>query len=403
MEPTQPASGRPGPRGDGRQRPAVLELTARASTTTRRRRSTSSACGCPATSSPAASRTRYEQQVAAGFLDEVRALLARPAGLSRTARQALGYRELLDHLEDGVALDEAVDRRRPPHAPLRPPPARVVPARPPHPLGRACARTPSRSCRPSCETSPDMHLSLTKHHGLGNDFLVAARPRRRPRRGAGPGAGACATGDRASGADGLIRARPDDEADVAHGAVQRRRQPGRDERQRHPLPRPGRRPRRGHRPELTVATDAAARTGSSVTPTEDPAVHEVRVDMGQVELEGRATEWLVPGVVDAAFARIEQPAPRAAQPGAGVRPRPRRGRGEGERRRRGRRQRRGHPHQRRATWCWTCSSGARAAPRPAAPVPAPPSPWPTTGAWSAPTSLVRMPGGVARVGLGRRS
>ena len=44
----------------------------------------------------------------AGLLDEVRALAARPAGLSRTARQALGYRELLTHVEDGVPLDEAV-------------------------------------------------------------------------------------------------------------------------------------------------------------------------------------------------------------------------------------------------------------------------------------------------------
>jgi tRNA dimethylallyltransferase len=53
-------------------------------------------------------RRRYEQQVADGFVDEVRALLARPAGLSRTARQALGYRQLLAHVEDGLPLDEAV-------------------------------------------------------------------------------------------------------------------------------------------------------------------------------------------------------------------------------------------------------------------------------------------------------
>ncbi|HEY5888779.1 MAG TPA: tRNA (adenosine(37)-N6)-dimethylallyltransferase MiaA, partial [Acidimicrobiales bacterium] len=53
-------------------------------------------------------RARYEQQVAAGFVDEVRALLARPAGLSRTARQALGYRQLISHVEDGVPRDEAL-------------------------------------------------------------------------------------------------------------------------------------------------------------------------------------------------------------------------------------------------------------------------------------------------------
>jgi len=43
-----------------------------------------------------------------GFLDEVRALAARPGGLSRTARQALGYRELLAHVERGVPLDDCV-------------------------------------------------------------------------------------------------------------------------------------------------------------------------------------------------------------------------------------------------------------------------------------------------------
>jgi tRNA dimethylallyltransferase len=53
-------------------------------------------------------RERYAAQVEAGFVDEVRALLARPAGLSRTARQALGYRQLIGHVEDGVPLGEAV-------------------------------------------------------------------------------------------------------------------------------------------------------------------------------------------------------------------------------------------------------------------------------------------------------
>lgn len=52
---------------------------------------------------------RYDQQMRDGFLDEVRRLLADPRGLSRTARQALGYRELASHVEDGVPLDEALD------------------------------------------------------------------------------------------------------------------------------------------------------------------------------------------------------------------------------------------------------------------------------------------------------
>lgn len=54
--------------------------------------------------------SRLESWMAAGLLDEVRALAARPEGLSRTARQALGYRELLAHLEDGLPLAEAVER-----------------------------------------------------------------------------------------------------------------------------------------------------------------------------------------------------------------------------------------------------------------------------------------------------
>jgi tRNA dimethylallyltransferase len=51
---------------------------------------------------------RFESMLAAGLLDEVRALTARPGGISRTARQALGYRELLAHVEGGVPLEEAV-------------------------------------------------------------------------------------------------------------------------------------------------------------------------------------------------------------------------------------------------------------------------------------------------------
>ena len=51
---------------------------------------------------------RYEKQLEAGFLAEVETLRSRPAGISRTARQALGYAELLDHLDNGTSLDEAV-------------------------------------------------------------------------------------------------------------------------------------------------------------------------------------------------------------------------------------------------------------------------------------------------------
>src|SRR5436190_805047 len=52
---------------------------------------------------------RYQQQMAAGFLDEVRRLREHPRGISRTAGQALGYKELLEHLDGTLTLDEAVD------------------------------------------------------------------------------------------------------------------------------------------------------------------------------------------------------------------------------------------------------------------------------------------------------
>jgi len=51
---------------------------------------------------------RYAQQLEAGFLAEVERLRSRPGGISRTARQALGYAELLDHLDNGTSLDEVV-------------------------------------------------------------------------------------------------------------------------------------------------------------------------------------------------------------------------------------------------------------------------------------------------------
>jgi tRNA dimethylallyltransferase len=52
---------------------------------------------------------RFEGLMELGFLDEVRRLVTAPGGLSRTARQAIGYRELLAHLEEGIPLAEAVE------------------------------------------------------------------------------------------------------------------------------------------------------------------------------------------------------------------------------------------------------------------------------------------------------
>ncbi|WP_419926718.1 tRNA (adenosine(37)-N6)-dimethylallyltransferase MiaA [Candidatus Poriferisocius sp.] len=51
---------------------------------------------------------RCRQQMADGFLAEAEALASRRPPLSRTASQALGYRELLAHLNGQMSLDEAV-------------------------------------------------------------------------------------------------------------------------------------------------------------------------------------------------------------------------------------------------------------------------------------------------------
>lgn len=63
---------------------------------------------------PAAVDRRIEERLGrwleAGWLEEVRALAERPGGLSRTARQALGYKELLEHLEGACGLEEALER-----------------------------------------------------------------------------------------------------------------------------------------------------------------------------------------------------------------------------------------------------------------------------------------------------
>jgi tRNA dimethylallyltransferase len=60
---------------------------------------------------------RFATMRAAGLVEEVKALAADPRGWSRTARQAIGYKEILAHLEGDepdleTALDAAVRRTR---------------------------------------------------------------------------------------------------------------------------------------------------------------------------------------------------------------------------------------------------------------------------------------------------
>ncbi len=54
--------------------------------------------------------TRVGQMIELGFVDEVRRLQERFPRLSRTAAQAVGYREMLDHLDGQYDLDKAMER-----------------------------------------------------------------------------------------------------------------------------------------------------------------------------------------------------------------------------------------------------------------------------------------------------
>ena len=53
---------------------------------------------------------RFQELMRRGFLDEVKVLVASPRGMSRTARQAIGYRELLEHVELGAPYAETMEK-----------------------------------------------------------------------------------------------------------------------------------------------------------------------------------------------------------------------------------------------------------------------------------------------------
>src|SRR6185369_9288535 len=53
---------------------------------------------------------RVERMFAVGLVDEVRSLLDKYGALSRTASQAVGYREVQDHLAGHVDLPSTIER-----------------------------------------------------------------------------------------------------------------------------------------------------------------------------------------------------------------------------------------------------------------------------------------------------
>jgi tRNA dimethylallyltransferase len=52
--------------------------------------------------------TRLAEQLEEGLVEEVRGLVDEPGGLSRTARQAIGYAEIIEHLAGRCSLEEAL-------------------------------------------------------------------------------------------------------------------------------------------------------------------------------------------------------------------------------------------------------------------------------------------------------
>ena len=53
--------------------------------------------------------TRVKRMVEAGLVEEVRGLLAEPKPLSRQAAQAVGYAEIIEHLQGALPLDKAIE------------------------------------------------------------------------------------------------------------------------------------------------------------------------------------------------------------------------------------------------------------------------------------------------------
>lgn len=53
---------------------------------------------------------RVKAMFEAGLVEETRRLLAAPGGLGRQAREALGYKQVIDHLEGRCTLDEAIEQ-----------------------------------------------------------------------------------------------------------------------------------------------------------------------------------------------------------------------------------------------------------------------------------------------------
>ncbi len=188
MEPTNTPPRRAGPRGDPRQRPAVQLASAPASTPTRRPRSRSSASTSTRPDLDARIEARYRRAAGRRLPRRGASPASRPRPLSphrgpgpRLQGAARPRPAAIATLDDAVAL--AVQRTRR----FALPPAGVVPPRSPDRAGRRptphAKRLLERLDDPAGPTDP---MRLTKHHGLGNDFLVTCDPRSSTRRPPSP-------------------------------------------------------------------------------------------------------------------------------------------------------------------------------------------------------------------------
>ena len=161
------AASRPRARGDARDRSAVQFVRSRACRPTRPRRGIVLVrLELPASSSIGASRRASTRSSPRASSRRWRALLDRAGPLSRTAQQALGYRELIAHLKGECSLDEARTAHLAAHEALCPPSAGVVPPRSSHQSGS------TRGCDDLVEA---VTLQLAKRPGER-----AARGRLRP-------------------------------------------------------------------------------------------------------------------------------------------------------------------------------------------------------------------------------
>ena len=116
---------------------------------------------------------RVHRMIDQGLVAEVTDLAE--SGLSRTAAQALGYKEILAHLRGELSLDEALALVIVRTAPVRCSPGALVPPRPPRPVGRRRARPGRRG-----DPGRARRLGLT---AVSPDVRsVRSRRRRGPRR-----------------------------------------------------------------------------------------------------------------------------------------------------------------------------------------------------------------------------